>query len=358
MMSESRTAEALSPSDGAAFAQTTSAWKGITFRGTTGFDWMFIILGGLPLYLPIILLMGERGLSSTNPIYWYFWVNAAISSPHVWSTYARLSRKITERKVSWWMGFPLYVAICGALLVASRTGHFVEAMTAVNLWQSVHYCRQVYGVSRLMSRNGKDDEATRRLCFYGFHLAVPLFVLGRWDVLYTVWSGKASGMIIPVNIAGWLMGLCWALAAVGVLAGLAAEIRSYRRSQGPYNPARLVTFAVYYAIHIFGFLSVTYFQRGFFAVTIFHAVQYLGIVWALEAKTPTGRTATLLRRVPAVAAFPAFWLLLFAIGYSVENYLFMGANRLWPLVATVGLAAISAHHYSVDTVMWKRKVGI
>jgi hypothetical protein len=358
MMAKSQTAEAFSSPDGAFASSTPTVWKGITFRGTSGFEWMFIILGGLPLYLPIILLMGERGLSSQNPIYWYFWVNAAISSPHVWSTYARLSRKIGEHKVSWWMGFPLYLAICGALVLATRTGHFLEAMTAVNLWQSVHYCRQVYGVSRLMSRNGKDDELTRKLSFWGFHLAVPLFVLGRWDVLYTVWGGRPSGAIIPVSVSGWIMSLCWALAAAGMLAGLVAEVRSYRQATRAFNPARLVTFAVYYAIHIFGFLSVTYFQRGFFAVTIFHAVQYLGIVWALEAKAPQGRTAGLLRRLPAAAAFPAFWLLLFLVGYSVENFVFGGANRLWPLVASVALAAVSAHHYSVDTVMWRRKVGI
>ena len=88
------------------------------------------------------------------------------------------------------MGLPLYAGICALLVIATKTGHFVEAMTAVNLWQSVHYCRQVYGVSRLMSRNGTDDERTRTLSYYGFHAALPLFVLGRWNVLYTVWGAK------------------------------------------------------------------------------------------------------------------------------------------------------------------------
>jgi hypothetical protein len=332
----------------------------ITLRGTTAFEWLFVIMGGLPLYLPFLFLMGERGLSGQDPIYWYFWVNAVISSPHVWSTYARLGRKIGEGKVSRWVGFPLYLAIFGALALASKAGYFVEAMTAVNLWQSFHYCRQVFGVSKLVSRNGKDDQLTQRLMFHGYHLAVPLFVLGRWDVLYTVWGGKASSAIIPVDVSSWIMGLCWALAAVGIGVGLWSEVRTYRRIRGEggsYNPARLLTLAIYYAIHAFGFLSVTFFQRGFFAVTIFHAVQYLAIVWVLERKVNTGPTASLFRRVPAAAAFPLFWVGLFVVGYSLENYLFMGANRLWPLMAAVGLAAVSAHHYSVDSVMWRRKAG-
>ena len=333
----------------------------VTLRGTTAFEWLFVILGGLPLYLPLIFALGERGLSGRDPIYWYFWVNAIISSPHVWSTYARLGRKIGERKVARWVGFPLYLAIFGALALASKSGYFLEAMTAVNLWQSFHYCRQVFGVSKLVSRNGQDDELTRRLMFYGYHLAVPLFVLGRWDVLYTVWGGRPSGAIIPVNVSSWIMGLCWAVASVGVGAGLWAELRSYRRVRAEgrsYNLARLLTFATYYAIHIFGFLSVTYFQRGFFAVTIFHAVQYLSIVWVLEKKSNAGPTVGLLRRVPAVAAFPLFWVGLFAVGYSMENYVFMGANHLWSFMAAVGLAAVSAHQYSVDSVMWRRKVGV
>jgi hypothetical protein len=330
-------------------------------RGTSTFEWLFVILGGLPLYLPILFLLGERGLSGQDPIYWYFWVNAVISSPHVWSTYARLGRKMSEKKVARWVGFPLYLAIFGALALASKAGYFVEAMTAVNLWQSFHYCRQVFGVSKLVSRNGKDDDRTRQLMFYGYHLAVPLFVLGRWDVLYTVWGGRASSAIIPVDVSSWIMALCWALAAVGIGAGLWSEVRTYRRVRaegGSYNAARLLTFAVYYAIHIIGFLSVTFFQRGFFAVTIFHAVQYLSIVWLLEKKVEAGPTARLFRRIPAVAAFPLFWLGLFAVGYSMENYVFMGANAVWPLMAAVGLAAVSAHHYSVDSVMWRRKVGV
>ena len=83
-MAESSTAERfIAPNTGAGS-------KRVSLRGTTTFEWMFVVLGGLPLYLPILLLLGERGLSSNDPIYWYFWVNAAISSPHVWSTYARL----------------------------------------------------------------------------------------------------------------------------------------------------------------------------------------------------------------------------------------------------------------------------
>jgi hypothetical protein len=172
-----------------------------------------------------------------------------------------------------------------------------------------------------------------------------------------VWGGKASGAIIPVDVASWIMAICWALAFVGMGAGLMSEYRSYRRSTGEWNPARLVTLIVYYAIHIFGFLSITFYQRGFFAVTIFHAVQYLALVWVLERAKATGVRQKAYGALPQMAAFPLFWGLLFLAGYAFENYVFMSANSLWPFMAAVGLAAVSAHHYAVDSVMWRRAAG-
>ncbi len=343
---------------------TESKPKKISFRGTSNFEWFFLIFGALPLYLPFIFLMGETGLSARDPIYWYFWINATVSSPHVWSTYARLSRKMNEGKLSKWWGLPLYAAILGALGLATKQGYFLVAMTAVNVWQSFHYCRQVFGVSKLVGGKGPADERAIQLASYAYHFAMPLFILGRWDVLYTVWGGKPSTTIIPMQMSTTIMGFCWALAGLGMIAGLWSEAIRYRKSENEYNPARLVTLFVYYGIHIFGFLSVSYFQRGFFAVTIFHAVQYLGIVWFLERKAATAKgekaadKGQIAPALPALASFGIFWVVLFIVGYTLENYVMMGTNAWWPLLASVALAAVSAHHYSVDSVMWRRNVGV
>src|SRR5689334_11548225 len=94
------------------------------------FEWLFVVLGGLPFFLPFIFTMGESGLSRTAPIYWYFWMNACISAPHVYSTYYRLGRKISEGKVSIWMGFPCYALWVAILAAASLKGYFIHAMTA------------------------------------------------------------------------------------------------------------------------------------------------------------------------------------------------------------------------------------
>jgi hypothetical protein len=329
----------------------------IDFFRTPAFDWMFVILGGLPLCLPFIFQMGESGLSQRAPVYWYFWINAVISAPHVYSTYWRLGRKIHEKRVPAWVGFPAYAVFVGLLMLASANGFFVHAMTAVNVWQSLHYLRQVYGVSRLYTREGLVDEAVRKISYAAFHLAMPLFILGRWDVLYTVWGGKPSDAIIPVNISDLLMSACWILAGFGMLAGVVSEVLRYERSKNGYDPAPAVILVIYFAIHFFGFISITYYQRGFFAVTIFHAVQYLGLVWVLEREQALGWIKNAYTAAPAVISFALFWAALFGAGYVFENYLLPSTRTVWPLLATVALSAISAHHYFVDTFIWRRTAG-
>jgi hypothetical protein len=333
------------------------ASRQIDFSLTSPFDWFFIILGGLPLYLPLILILGESGLGQRNPIYWYFWVNAAISSPHVYSTYCRLSRKIVEQKVSWLMGFPCYLLIVGLLALASIKGYFLQAMTAVNVWQSVHYVRQGYGVSRYYSFKTGHDLMAQKMSYWAFHLAMPLFVLGRWHTLYYVWGGKPSSAIIPVHFSHWIMVLCWFLGGVAIVVGLASEWRSYHLCDGAYNPARAVSLVVFYAIHIFGFLSIRFYQRGFFAVTIFHAVQYLSLVWVMERDHALDFVKKSLNSIPRVIAFPLFWGLIFCIAYVFENKLLSRGNYLWPMLGTIALGAVSAHHYTVDTLIWRRNLG-
>src|SRR6202011_5682994 len=110
----------------------------------------------------------------------------------------------------------------------------------------------------------------------------PLFVFGRWDTLYTVWRGIPSNVIIPVHFPPLFMNACWALFCGAVGLGLLAEARKMGRGLRSYDPIGLVTMLAFYVIHAYGFLSVSHYQRGFFAVTIFHGVQYLGLLWLLE----------------------------------------------------------------------------
>jgi hypothetical protein len=351
----------------------------VSLGNISPFELNFIVLGGLPIFLPLVMCMGESMLGSTNPIAWYFWMNATISAPHVYSTYVRLARKIDEGKISEVCGLPTYLAIVFLLSVVAISGNLLQILTVINVWQSFHYVRQVYGVSRIYDRrlgsgNGNqiDSQATdpqarnkrarwwQDPSFLAYHLAMPLFVLGRWNMLFIAWNGKASEVIMPVRMPDSLMILCVVLAVLALLIGLNYEWQKFS-SRPVYNPISLINLIVYFAIHMFGFLSITFYQRGFFAVTIFHAIQYLALVCWTEGRVTVQKGlsfATVCKFSPVLVAFLSFWLLIFIPSYIWQGNVIDALDRFWPHhLAGILLYAVSAHHYCIDTFLWRAKIG-
>lgn len=329
----------------------------VTKKNISAFDWMFVILGGLPFYLPVLFFMGENGLSSQNPIYWYFWMSIIFSSPHVYSTYCRLGRKIQEKKVSIFIGWPAYVSIVLVLVIAQLKGFLLQAMTAVNVIQSYHYLRQVYGINRLYVKNPLESKLDMNIGFYAYHLAMPLFVFGRWDNLYKVWSGKPSTTIIPVDFSNTFMNFCWMLGIIALTLGIMLELNKFRVSPNSYNPTSAVILFVYFIIHWFGFLSSEFYQRGFFAITMFHAVQYLGLTWKMEWQSQIKTPSSAIKNIPFGIAFSLIWLAMFIFSYAFENKIVLYTNALLPNLAAIIVGGISAHHYFVDAFIWRKQAG-
>lgn len=349
--------------DSASVRTFTSAiqLKRVTFGKNSYFVLFWIILGGLPLYLPFCIALGETAAGAQQPIPWAFWANLLISMPHTTATYARLTRKIQEGKVNRLFGWPAYLLMLAFLSFATLKGFFLEVFTLVNVWQSYHYLRQVYGVSRYFGRSKAETETARKLAFWAYHLPLPLFVLGRWDLLYTIWRGKPSAFIIPLNIPDPIMSVCWLLAAAGLVAAIASEVIKFKSSEGEYDATGLLNLFIYYWIHWFGFLSAEYYARGFLAITIFHAIQYVGIVFLLEEEQKSSENylpKRILRLAPHGLTFLAFWVFLYLVGSGVQDYIFTLPNIWWAQFSATCLSTISAHHYLVDTVMWSRKSGL
>ena len=319
-------------------------------RSVSTFEWLIVILGGLPFYLPIILWMGETRLGATHPISWYYWMNANVSAPHVYSTYARLHRKIGEGRVHWLFGFPAYFAWVGLLVAAKSWGAWLALLTAINIWQSLHYTRQTYGVFRFYVR-GQEDEWARKLSYWTFQISMPFLVLGRSETLYEVWGGRPSDNILPLHIPPAILVPCKILFAISILSCGFYFFRQFSRGLRGELLAPLVAAVCYFALHAYGFLSVAHYQRGFMVITIFHAVQYIGMVWKFETEVPD---RTLFVRLSY--AFPLFWIALFGLGMVWETAITM-SNQVFAFASAACLAAVSAHHYTVDSVLWRAQTG-
>jgi hypothetical protein len=332
----------------------TALWRGSS--APSMFEWFFVISGGLVIALPFVFWMGEQALGRADVIRWYFWMNALISSPHVYGTYVRFQRKVNERKVSWWCGFPMYFAIVAALSAVSMSGYFIEVVTAINVWQSYHYLRQIYGVGCLYGRQKECDEKSRKLRFWGYHLVFPALILGRWDTIYQVWGGQTY-TFIPVDFSANLMRFMWIIAAIGFYLAMINELRLMIKNKRDYRLLGMINYIVSLAIHTFGFVLVAYYQRGFFAVTIFHAVQYLALVWITERRKAESDGKKWVLKTPNIVGFGMFWLFLFVLGYGFDHNVTTILSSYWAQATTILLIAVSAHHYTIDGFLWRRSVG-
>jgi hypothetical protein len=114
---------------------------------------------------------------------------------------------------------------------------------------------------------------------------------------------------------------------------------------------------MFLGVHYYGFSVLSHFQRGFFAVTIFHALQYLALVWVLERKHYLSRGIRWFDLVPNLVGFMIFWLVMFALGFGWEQKITVSLSHWWTMASTILLAAISVHHYVVDSFLWRRPVG-
>lgn len=320
------------------------------------FEWLFVITGGLAFFLPLVWWIGEDELLASERIHWYFWASALISSPHVYSTYVRQYRKTREGKISWWLGLPAYLGMVIALVGISWAGYYVEVITAVNVWQSFHYLRQTYGVGCLYGGQKILDATDRRIRWWAYHLCFPYLILGRWDMLYDAWGGK-SYELIPVNVDDMLLRWLGLVAIGGIYLQLVLEARSLLKNGRAYRPTGLVCFIVFLGVHWYGFTVLSHYQRGFFTVTIFHALQYLALVWVLERKHYIDRGFKVLELVPNFFGFALFWLVLYGLGYGWEQKVTVALSHWWLMASSILLAAISAHHYTVDSFLWRRSVG-
>jgi hypothetical protein len=230
----------------------------------------------------------------------------------------------------------------------------------VNVWQSYHYLRQFWGINRIFSRGEENTADVNKLSFWAYHLAMPFFIIGRWDMLYTAWKGKPSESIIPVHFPEPVMMVLLFLCVFGFGLGMAAEFLKYKNSKTEYNCTGLILLVLFFWLHWFGFISLENYNRGFIAITLFHAIQYMAIVWMFEEKQTSTfpKVTQKLRTIPVTVSFAAFWIGLYVFGNFVQHNVFDLGNFCWAHFSTMCLSTISAHHYFVDTIMWGRKAGI
>lgn len=228
----------------------------------------------------------------------------------------------------------------------------VASTVVATFWDVWHSGAQTFGFARIYERNhGTPPELGRRLDFWMNQLlyAGPMLAgvtltehIHSFDSFESV--GDALFASVPAHVEGHRAWLTWAVLAAGgvFIAGyVLAHVRMARAGHRPsWRKVWIIGSTGAVSIYTWGFNS---WGQAFLIMNVFHAVQYLALVWAME-----GRRIASLMRLPARprVALGIYLASVALYGLGVEA-LDSDLTTLWAITMVVSLM-----HFWYDAFVW------
>jgi len=229
------------------------------------------------------------------------------------------------------------------------------ATVLVTFWDAYHSALQTFGLARIYDRNAGNDPRAGRWLDFGLNVLLYLgpIVAGAtmlahfktFDVFEDV--GAAALTAVPVHMAarhGTIARAVLALGAAYLIVYVLGYIKLRRRGYRFSLPkVFLLSTTGVVSIWAWGFNG---WGQAFFIMNLFHAVQYLALVWWSEG----GRLGRTLRmdRSRALRASFAFAFFGAVLAYGFWSELVPNDGRLrWSIVQTVALM-----HFYYDGFIW------
>jgi hypothetical protein len=282
-------------------------------------------------------------------------VVALFNGPHLISTWTRVylpRRERFRRPVHYWVVPGLLATFAIGCLAAGGLGP-VYLRTVIFYWASWHFVAQAYGILRIYQRkHGAIGTVEARLEKAILFLVCGFCVLRR---VYTgPWDLFGVQIIHPFPRA-------WQVNAVGVVTALLTGIylvRLIRHPQPLVRPLLVACTAFGFAMP---FLVIKNGTSAFAAAALWHAVQYIGIVWQYNRtryagrRDPDARLIAWASQPGRTLAYVGVIVVCAAGVYSVA----VALSRVtgWALAeASLALwTALTLGHYYLDGVIWKFK---
>jgi hypothetical protein len=247
----------------------------------------------------------------------------------------------------------LYAAIVGSPWVAAAT------TVVATFWDVWHSGAQTFGFARIYERNhGTPPELGRRLDFWLHQLMYAGPILAGATLMDHVDSfdsfekvGDAFFASVPAEVSARARWLTWGVLAAGagfLVVYAAACWRLARRGhRPPWLKVWLVGSTAAVSIYSWGFNT---WGQAFLIMNLFHGVQYLALVWAMEGKQIAARLR-LPGRPRAALALYLGGVLLYGFGVQVLD---ASLTALWAITMVVSLM-----HFWYDAFIWSvRKADI
>jgi hypothetical protein len=239
--------------------------------------------------------------------------------------------------------------------IVSSTWIAITATVVATFWDVWHSGAQTFGFARIYDRNqGNPPELGRRLDLWLNQLLYAGPILAGVTMIDHVGAlssyedlGATFFSAIPAQASSHQRVLTWLVLAAGtaflgyyVWAQVQFRRRGYRIS--PHKVFLVVSTGLC-SIYTWGFNS---WGEAFFIMNLFHAVQYLALVWAMEKKTVQKRLRIAPGRRGTALAALVFFGSVFAYGAGAAM-LSPDLTTLWAITIVVSLM-----HFWYDAFVW------
>ncbi len=242
-----------------------------------------------------------------------------------------------------------------ALWLAIVVSPWIAAASTVvaTFWDVWHSGAQTFGFARIYERNhGSPPELGRRLDFVLHQVLYAGPILAGATLMDHVSSfdsfedvGDALFASVPARVESHARYLTYGVVAVGTVV-IAAYVLTYWRlaRRGAWSPSWLkiwlVASTAFVSVYTWAFNS---WGQAFLIMNLFHGVQYLALVWAMEGKRIAGLMRLGGRPTVALALYLTVVL---AYGLAVQA-LDAGITTLWAITMVVSLM-----HFWYDAFVW------
>jgi hypothetical protein len=231
----------------------------------------------------------------------------------------------------------------------------ITATVVATFWDVWHSGAQTFGFGRIYDRNcGAPPEVGRKLDYWLNHLlyAGPILagvsLMDHVDVFHDYGDiGATFFTHVPAYVEGHQRYLTWAVLVGGtIFVGyyLLAYWRLHRQGYA-VSPLKvwLIASTGLCSVYTWGFNS---WGMAFFIMNLFHAVQYLAVVWAMEKKRIMERLRVSSWRWGKLSAGGFFLGSVFAYGLTVHAFE-PDLESFWALTMVVSLM-----HFWYDGFIW------
>jgi hypothetical protein len=320
-----------------------------------GYDWLWIL--GAPVLALVLgiavsdswLATEERfvGDESDTPIGFFL---GTIIHAHLVAVLFRSHNNPAIRRRFPYRFFVVPIVLWMAIV--SSPWLAVAATVVATFWDVWHSGAQTFGFARIYERNhGTPPELGRRLDYWLAQLLYAGPILAGVTLMDHVESfesfsdvGDALFASVPAHVEGYRAWITWAVVSIGAGFLVGYVLYFWQLARRGHRPSWLKIWLVVstgaVSIYSWGFNS---WGQAFLIMNLFHGVQYLALVWAMESKRIAARFRLPGRPRLACALFLGSVLL---YGFGVQA-LDPEVRWLWAITIVVSLV-----HFWYDAFVW------